>query len=89
MAAAALTCQPKLVQGSTLCRQLDVIGKVHQLRVSRPPLLATILLNKPQKLLPLAGNREIARIAADRNWEIHCVVLLVCERQFVFRRLEQ
>jgi len=89
MTATAFTCQSELIQGSTLCSQLGVIRQVHQLRVRCAALLTTVLLDKAQELLPLTGNREVACVAADRNREIHCAVLLVCERQFVFRRLEQ
>ena len=77
MTAATLAGQSKVVQRPTLGRELGVIGEVHQLGVRCTSLGAAVLLNQTVKLLPLAGDGEIAGIAADRNWEIHCAVLLV------------
>ena len=88
MTAAALTCQPKVIECPTLRRHLGLGREVHELRIGSTAILTAILLDETVKLLPLSGEREIARIALDWNWEIHDV-FLVCEAQFVFRRLEQ
>jgi hypothetical protein len=89
MTTAALTCQPKVIECPTLRRHLGLGREVHELRVGSTAILTAILLDEAVKLLPLAGEREVARIALHDDWEIHDAVLLVCEGQFVFRRLEQ
>ena len=89
MATAALTRKSKVVQRPTLRSHLGLGGQIHELGIGSTAILAAILLDETVEFLPLAGEREIARIALDWNREIHCAVLLVCEGQFVFRRLEQ
>lgn len=71
MAATALACQSEVIERAALCRQLGVVREIHQLRIWGASLLAAILLDETVKLLPFAGKREIACIAADWNWEIH------------------
>jgi len=89
MATAALTRESKVVQRPTLRSHLGLGGQIHELGIGSTAILAAILLDETVEFLPLAGEREIARIALHNDWEIHCAVLLVCEGQFVFRRLEQ
>ena len=88
MPTAALPSQSKIVECTTLSRYLCIVGEVHDLRVGCTALIASVVLDQSLVLLPLTGNGEIAGIALDRNREIHASVL-ICEAQFVFRRLEQ
>jgi hypothetical protein len=88
MTTTTLSRQPEVVECPTFRCDLCVVCQIHNLRVRCPTFLATVGLDASLILLPLAGNGEVARIAADRNWEIHASVL-ICDEQFVFRRLEQ
>ena len=77
MTTAALSRQPKVVECSTLRSDLGLRGEVHQLRVGSTAFLATILLDETEKLLPLAGEREVARIALHNDWKVHCETLIL------------
>ena len=88
MPTTALPSQPKVVECAALSRHFGIVGEIHDLRVRCATLLAAIGLDETLVLLPLTGDGKVAGIAADRNREIHASVL-ICEAQFVFRRLEQ
>ena len=77
MTAAALAGQSKVIQCPTLGRELGVVGEVHELRVRCTSLGAAVLLNQTVKLLPLAGDGEIARIAFDRDRKVHCETFIL------------
>lgn len=88
MPTTAFSRQSKIVECASLSRHLGIVSEIHDLRVGCATLLAAIGLDETLILLPLTGDGEVAGIAADRNREIHASVL-ICEAQFVFRRLEQ
>jgi hypothetical protein len=71
MTTAALSRQPKVVECSTLRSHLGLRREIHQLRVGSTAFLTAILLDETEKLLPLAGEREVARIALHNDWKVH------------------
>jgi hypothetical protein len=47
------------------------MGQVENLCILRSSIVATILLHQFKKPKPLAGDGKVARVAANRNREVH------------------
>ena len=71
VATAALACESKVVHRSALCGLLGCGGKVDQLVLLGATIFNAIALDELKIALPFARNGEIARVATNRNREIH------------------
>ena len=69
MPTAALSRQSEIIQCPTLRSDLGLGREIHQLGGGGAAILVTVLLDEAIELLPLAGDGEIAGIAADRRLE--------------------
>jgi hypothetical protein len=76
MPTAALSRQSEIIQCPTLRSDLGLGREVHQLGGGGTAILVTVLLDEAVELLPLAGEREVARVAAHNNREIHLLSFL-------------
>jgi len=71
VATATFTRQSKIVHCTTFCRLLGDCAEIHQLILLRAAVLDTIALDEFQIAFPFAGDRQIARVATNGNWEVH------------------
>jgi hypothetical protein len=77
MPTATLAGQTEIIESPTLGRELGVVREIHELRIGSAAIGAAILLDETIELLPLAGDRQIARITTNGNREIHDAPVLI------------
>lgn len=71
MPTAAFARQSEIVHRAPLGRLLGGCAEIHQLVLLRAAVLDTIALDEFQVAFPLAGDRQIARVATNGNGEVH------------------
>jgi hypothetical protein len=87
--ATALATETECRHCTALCGNLGGAGKIDKFIRLGATVSPTVGLNKIEILLPLAGNRQIARVAANGNGKVHGSASLLRGPAFRFSSLPE